>query len=384
MAKTKHEVRIVGGTNAAAVLSKSQKDFNRLIKKIETLRSELQEMQAFMPKLQTRIAQELTPLQRQHNELRADMVRLFDRAHDSGWFKAGENKKLRHIIETMSFELIEAGMDDLKAIHDKYAEESYDTSAAEAEEMNSNAAREMFANMFGVDLDDDFDLNDPEKAEAQVREKIAEKQAEEAEKQRAREEARAKRPKTAKQLEREAKQKQEEDGQAKSVREVYMDLVKAFHPDREPDEAEKARKTAIMQRVTAAYDDNDLLALLQLQIEFERIGQDNLATLADDKLRHFNKVLHKQAAELGEALGEMQEQIAMSFNLSMFDEVSPRHLERLLARDLKNLREGIRAAKADLEAFRHDYALKMFLKQYRIQKPKHDEFEDFMEMLVGR
>ena len=60
----------------------------------------------------------------------------------------------------------------------------------------------------------------------------------------------------------------------------YLDLVKTFHPDRELDEAEKIRKTAIMQRVTDAYEKNDLLVLLELQLEFERIDAQSLNSIA--------------------------------------------------------------------------------------------------------
>ena len=43
-----------------------------------------------------------------------------------------------------------------------------------------------------------------------------------------------------------------------------MDLVKALHPDREPDEAEKLRKTELLKQVTTAYQANELLTLLRL------------------------------------------------------------------------------------------------------------------------
>ena len=39
-----------------------------------------------------------------------------------------------------------------------------------------------------------------------------------------------------------------------ALRTVYRQLASALHPDREPDEAERLRKTALMSEVNAAYD----------------------------------------------------------------------------------------------------------------------------------
>ncbi len=44
-----------------------------------------------------------------------------------------------------------------------------------------------------------------------------------------------------------------------------------LHPDREPDEAERVRKTELMQRVNEAYSKKDLLQLVALQLEIEQI-----------------------------------------------------------------------------------------------------------------
>jgi hypothetical protein len=47
-------------------------------------------------------------------------------------------------------------------------------------------------------------------------------------------------------------------------------LVAALHPDREPDEQERKRKTELMQRVNTSYGKKYLLLLLELQLEIEQ------------------------------------------------------------------------------------------------------------------
>jgi curved DNA-binding protein CbpA len=79
---------------------------------------------------------------------------------------------------------------------------------------------------------------------------------------------------------------------------VYRKLASALHPDRETDAAERARKTRLMQRVNQAYERNDLLGLLGLQIEIEQIDTEHLAQVSEDRINHYNRVLKEQLAQL--------------------------------------------------------------------------------------
>jgi hypothetical protein len=345
----KQQVIRVGVTKDKAIQSKAQKEFNRLTKKIETAEKEIKELRAAGTTFSQRAQQEMTPLLDQMAELQAQLVRIYDRAYDQKDFKKTEKKKLAHLIETLALEVIERnGNEEIKAIYDKYSE-------------------------MGVDVD--IDVNNPEKTMASVQEKLAELQ--EAEEQRAREaaERRAKKPKTEKQQAREAKKEEEARNVTKSVRTLYMDLVKAFHPDRETDETEKARKTEIMQRVTQAYEASDLLALLRLQLEFNRIDQDHLETLADEQLKYYNKILKEQAQELDQELYDIQMQLGQMAGV-MFGMVhSATQLEYKFKTDLNNLKKQIKQTKSDVEVLSDLFVLKQWLKSYKI--PKQDEFAFF-------
>ncbi|GAB3911176.1 J domain-containing protein [Larkinella knui] len=359
----------IGSTKDKDTLSKSQKEFNRLTRKIETLEKDLVDYRDATTRIQQHIQTELLPLQTEYHQQRAALVRVFDRAHDSGSFKANERKKLVDIILNLAFPLIsEYGFDDLKPIYDKYDSDGFDATNAGADDLTTEAMKEMYSRLFGVDFDEDADVSSPEKVAEHLRQKREAQQTANEEQQRQTEERRAQRPKTKKQLEREAKKETEERSITKAVRTVYMDLVKAFHPDREPDETEKGRKTEVMKRITEAYEKSDLLALLRLQLEFNRIDQNHLETLAEEQLKYYNKILKQQTQELEEQLHSLQAQLSAMSGRSHSYVWSPMSLEYRFKADVQELKQAIKRLKNELKAFQDPSVLRHWLKSYRIQK----------------
>ena len=154
------------------------------------------------------------------------------------------------------------------------------------------------------------------------------------------------------------------------MRGLYLDLVKALHPDREPDEAEKARKTELMKQVTAAYEGNELLTLLRLQLELNHIDQSHLENLAEDQLKHYNKLLREQVRELDDKMYEQQME-ASNFTKQPFYMVStPSALDYDFLRQKAGLEAKIKQLEAELTAFGHDpAALKMWLKEFKKPRP---------------
>lgn len=374
---TKQQVIRVGTSKEKAVQSKAQKEFNRLTKKIENTEKEIKEFKDVAEKLQQRVAREMRPLTVQLAQLQAQVVRIYDRAHDSKDFKKAEKKKLAHLIQTLAFDLIDTeGMEDLKAIYDKYDKEGYDAVNEEMEQAQLDMAKQMASQMLGIDLSD-VDLKDPEKMREFLQQKMQEQEAAEEERQQVAAERRAKKPKTERQQALEAKREEETRNITKSVRTLYMDLVKAFHPDRELDEAEKARKTEIMQRVTQAYEASDLLALLRLQLEFDRIDQDHLETLADDQLRYYNKILKDQAQDLESELYAIQERMGRMSG-SPFGVSSTMQVEYKFNSDVRQLKKSIKDMKSDIGMFSDLSVLKLWLKDYKIPKPDQFTYFDFM------
>ncbi len=356
----------VGQQKDKALLTKSQKEFNRLTKRIAKLRTDIRLVEEVSARLHQRMITVLLPLQQKYAESRAAMVQLFDKACRTGSFKSQERKKLGHLIQSIAFELIlEENMDDLKEIYDRYATTSFDEEIAAADQQDAADIQELMAQMFGLHIEEEDELATPEQRQAFFEKRMAEEMAAQEEHWRRQEERQANRPKTTRQLEKEAQRAEEEKKISQSVREVYLELVKAFHPDLEQEEGEKQRKTEVMQRVTQAYEQNDLLTLLQLQLEFEQIDQDHLESLAEDRLRHFIKILRRQVAELEEALDDAQHQLPQLAQQPM-RMVPPLYLEELFERDMKRVKNELRQLEKDLQRLSDPGYLKAWLKDYAI------------------
>jgi hypothetical protein len=92
---------------------------------------------------------------------------------------------------------------------------------------------------------------------------------------------------------------------AKDARNIYMRLIKKFHPDLENDALIKDQKTEIIKEVTKAYQENDFFNLLKLQITYLEDNEKDAAIVADDMLKRYNKILQKQLDEINMQLRAM-------------------------------------------------------------------------------
>ena len=374
---------IVIGKVTEKVLNKVQKEFNRLTKRIEKLKTAFQEQKDGSDALRKRVNSDFLPLQNMYNTQLMEMMKLMDEYHGSSKSMASERKKIAHFIVTNCHSLIgNFNLDELKPLHDKYSGASFDEIDTETEAETAKQMRQMIEMMTGEKLPDDIDLSSPEKVQEYIMKRMEREEEKEEKRHKKREEARASKPKSEKQAAKEEKKQAESVSQYKSVRAVYMDLVKAFHPDLEPDEAEKMRKTAILQRVTQAYEDNDLLALLQLQLELERIDPTHLDNIADSQLTHYNKVLKNQVRELEEELDVFSSQIGMMFGLSPFEEVDLEYLQNKLESDIEDLDFEVGAITSQVGYMEDGPTyIKMYLRDYKI--PKKQKKINFFDIYWG-
>lgn len=355
---------------AQAALTPAQKKFNGLIKKIDAQKKLLAEWQESLARCQQDAVTKLEPLKRTLSEHQAEMALLLDQMFTQHKFTRGQQEKIAHLICETCEELISMhGRDDLKPLYNRYSPDDFDAQVQETEAMAADFMKEMMQEEFGITLGDDeleFDPFSPQGAE-RLFEKIRQQQEEA-------EAARPKRKKTAKQLAKEAREQEEAAHVSKSIQAVYRQLVAALHPDREPDPAERERKTELMQRVTVAYGNKDLLQLLELQLAVEQIDQSNLNTIAEDRLKHYNKVLQTQLDELREEVMLMEAQIGAMMQLPPFEVLTPKRIARMLEADIRTVREMIPRLQEELRRFRDVQQLKQWLKGYRIPEPEFDPF----------
>ena len=356
-------------------LSKLQKQFNANVKKINELKQQLEDDEASLRLIVTRIQGEIIPIEQKHFNKIAELVYVFDKHYDDPFFKKKEKAKMADFIINQSHELIENNCNqELKAIYDKYADESFDKMDAEAENATAEMMKDMMSSMFGVEFDEDADVSDPKKMQEYMEKKMQEKEANAQAKK-------ASKKKTDKQIEKEEKIKEEAKNISKAARSIYTDLVKAFHPDRERDETERDRKTEIMKMVTQAYEKDDLFELLRLKIELQGCDIDSL-TMVDEQLKYYNKILKEQVRELEENLWQLRMQSTGPAGgedlLSRFGG-DKKTMEAKIARQVNKLKNNIKMIERDILSLQVKENMRKFLKDYEIQEELDEDFVNFLQ-----
>lgn len=350
-------------------LSAAQKKFNKLIDGIAAQKKALADWQAAMDRVRHDVSAKLEPLRESMAEQQAEMVQLLDQLFTGHKFSRRDQDKLSYLICDLCDELISGhGRDDLKPIYNKYGGDDYDSLTQATDEMATELFKTMMDEEFGVKLEDhEIDPDDPRGTAARLGEKLWQQQERE-------DAARPKRKKSAKQLAKEAREREEAANVSKSIQAVYRQLVAALHPDREPDPEERKRKTELMQQVTVAYGNKDLLKLLELQLAVEQIDQDRINDISEERLKHYNKVLQDQLKELREEVVLFEMQMRGFLHMEPFEPISPRRVVTMLKNDIRLMQDEIARLKDDLRSFQDVRHLKQWLKGYRIPEPDADLF----------
>lgn len=357
-------------------LSRQQKTFNTLIGKIEKKRALLAGWESSIPLFQQRYAAKMQPLIEQAAMTRFEFVRRLDWAYQQKGISKTERHYIAGMISDLASEIASRSesADDceaMKALYKKYSGGDFD--AEEAESME--AMRSMVETDFGVDLGDDFDMSSPD-AFIKLQQRLAEEADRQNAARQAKSEKQARRKKTAKQLAQEEKLCEEEQRMKLSLREIYRKLASALHPDRELDPEARLRKTALMQRVNQAYDNKDLLRLLELQLEIEHIDQTAINTMSEERLTYYNKILKDQLLDLEMEIDHVDTGFRLRFGIDPFTRLEPASLLRFLEADIVRARQEMRDLESDLAAAQAIGTLKTWLKAMR--RRQRDEYFDDM------
>lgn len=354
---------------SGAALTAPQKRFNTLIRQIEQARQTLAAWQENMAAYRQAHAQVLQPLQAELIAGRRQWVIALDALLDQrSWTKA-ERGTLRELLCDAAGELLAARGEDagLKALFDKHADVDFDTEQREMMRM----MKDLTEAVTGLDLGNEQGIE----TEADLFERMQQGLQDRAAAEEAVRSAKsARRRKSAAQQRREAEAQQA----TQSVREIYRKLASALHPDRETDARQREEKTALMQRVNQAYAANDLLALLELQLQIEQIDASHIANASADRLKHYNKVLAEQLAELKAEVDRVEMGFRMEFGLQPGRGMNPRKLGGLLEQTSRQWRAELNEQQRDLRMLDDVAATKRWLRRQRQQLREAEfDFEPF-------
>jgi len=344
-----------------AKLSKGQKTFNSLIKQIEASRATLRTWEQANTSYQKRYVEEVLPLEQRLSELKRTMVHSLDQAWSQSRLTKPEKRTVSTFITRLTEEMLAENDDDadLKAFFNKHSGSDFDDEmTAELDDMKMMAEV-----IFGVDMGED-DVKSSDDLMQRIAEAFMNERAQASNEAEVREQRKAKR-KSSKQRAAEARQQAEQAELSSSIREVYRKLAIELHPDREPDPEERARKTELMQRVNLAYNQKNLLQLLELQLELEHIDQHAINNLGEDRLKHYNKILKEQLGQLKREIADVEGAFKHRFDLDPFIPLTPSTAMRSLTEDIKGLKYSINLLEKDLRVFADVKILKMWLKNIK-------------------
>ena len=341
--------------------SSYQKRFNSLLKKIQTHRGSLEAWNSAELAYQKLWTQEFIPTLDQLQDYQLELLIILDVASTRMKFSKKDLGTLERIVCELAEELIAGNHPqkaEVKEIFTRHAGVDFDVlKEEETAQFKAILEREL-----DVELDDDSATTPEELAQilfAKLNDDAGEAPRQSAD-----------RKKTT----REIRQEEELAKGSQSVREIYRKLASALHPDRETDEAERKRKTALMQRVNHAYAANDLLGLLELQLEIEQIDSDHLSNLPQERIKHYNRILAEQVNELEEEISFRNFMFNEQFNLPSLETTKPAGIPRKCDKKLGELVEEL----FDLEYVVEDLKLnakniKPFL---RSQREMFDEWDN--------
>jgi len=360
-------------------LSKQQQTFNRLIKKIEKLRRELELTTKKLDDKLEFYAKHIHPLEQQLVQLRTEAIKLlFPFFKNKKNLSKKEHEILRELLKMQLNEILSYGKPDeeLKVIFKAVNGVSFEKAASlQLEEMRDQM--EAMFESFGVDVD----LGDlhADMSEEEIMRKVKEMQEQFEQQQENINTKKDSRKKTAKQLQKEEKERQLEEASTRNISKVYKQLAKVLHPDLEQDEDLKIEKEVLMKELTTAYENNDLHSLLRLELHWIHKEEENAARLTNEKLEIYNQVLKEQAKELEEEIYLLNEHPRYE-PLARFKATSLSvHLDRInLENEKYNIEESLYSVKVSVQQLKGGNPLREVKELIRIVSSSKRQF-DFMD-----
>jgi hypothetical protein len=325
-------------------LTPAQRRYNAILQQIETQKATLAHWQQVHETCQQQVAGKYEPLREALTQEQIKLLFVFDDALTRHKFSKTQTNQLTQVILQWCEQLIETSDDaSLLSLYQRYQPEAEPHVSPEDQAEMDAAMRAAFEDTFGFSLDEAVDINDAESI-AQV---LFEQQ------QTYQQETQRPRKKTAKQQAKEAHEKAEAEAAHQSIQSVYRQLVKALHPDRETNVDERTRKTLLMQAVTVAYEEKNLIKLLELQQQETRTSH-QIHQLSEEKINSFIKLLETQWQQLKVETQQIENNYKQMLGMTPFDKLTPKKLQSYLKADIAHLEQKIKSVQQDRRLFERD------------------------------
>ena len=321
-----------------------QRRFHKLVGQIERKREELKDWQAYAHRYAQRVTKEFEPLRLQLSEKRRQMAFLIDELL-SQRLRRTDRATLQDLLGDLLDGLLREQPDEtLAALHAKH----FDPARKEKQRRELQLTEDMLQDVFGVQLDENHGAESVEELLDHAQRKMDERAQEPSHRKNGRHKQRAGASNTGQTAE--AVRTQAARQVSQSLREVFRKLVSVLHPDREPDAQQRERKNRLMQRVNQAYEANDLLTLLGLQLEIAQIDAKQLSS--SERLGQYNEVLREQLTDLEAQVNSMRHVYLPLMGGHPAGGLSVQAVDRQLTQEIAKVQGALRQLIDDLRKFR--------------------------------
>lgn len=341
--------------------SAAQKRFNTLVARIDDEQAQATKMRHAMDTHGTLHRKAVHELTQRGQQLCKSMLVLLDTRIQAPskpqGLTANQKQQAIRVVLGLCDQLADVPDAEVQAIYQRYAETDDDEDDAEQARLQ---AQELMESYLGEDFAQGREFDTPEAVLRAAMEFEHKKHQAQQEKRNAKRAARkAEKGPTARE---QAAQQKDLDAQ-NALRTVFRQLASALHPDREPDEALRQQKTALMSEVNAAYERKDLNALLRIQLQAEMVDASKAAQLSEAKLKAMCDLLTEQLRAL--EIDNLHLSQALHFEFGYLP--SPRFDEAaflaVLHAERSGLQDDLAHMQKELEQVQEDKTLKAWLKQ---------------------
>ncbi|CAN7387323.1 J domain-containing protein [Pseudorhodoferax sp. LjRoot39] len=301
-------------------------EFHRLTDAIAAQRALLQRWQQASADFHQQQAAALAPHLASQRAIDLDLLRFLDQAAHAGELGRSDLHILHALVRDLAASLLRQGDEpELRAIHARHQDAEDDTDLPDEDDGEPASASASAAAPAADDWEAEWERMEAAQSDA----------ARQRERHRAQHKAASRR-------QRMTAAPQPEDA-SQTLRAVYRKLASALHPDRAPDDAQRARKTALMQRVNVAYGARNLLELLQLQLqlEVEQIDTRSIAAMGEAALRRYNMVLAEQLDELRQETADTERGLRTQLGLGHGAEPTATRITRAIREQARALQQNI-------------------------------------------
>lgn len=352
-----------------AKLSPAQKRFNELLARIEVLTHQVQRLQAWSDRHRHAHVQALYTAAQEVRELRKNLLLFLHEQLHSADLTAQQQRMARNKLRSLIDLLSPLADPQVQALADLYTDDEVDQEEAQELAEAAERVRAKIEAALGQPIDNPSQYRTPEAmVAAGMRQWQRQQEADDDRKAAKRAARKAKNKPLAEKAE-----VQQTDAKT-TLRTIYRQLASALHPDREPDEQERKRKTSLMSEVNAAYEKADLSTLMRLQMQVTQVDPQASARMADDKLQAMCLLLKEQVSALEDDLDQMQFRLSRELCIPVRADAHEATMTQALQRMQADQRHEVESLASDLRRIAHEAELKRWLKeQAQLAKEKARE-----------